>query len=104
VRLALQAGAPLVPVVVFQERSCYRQGPLGSRLGRWGSLLPWEPAQPQQGLGVVFGSPLPCQQLDNPSPQQVAALHADFCAALQELWHRHKRSFGYAEGEALLLI
>lgn len=113
VRLAMQYGAPLVPVVVYGERSAYTRIDMPAWLrdlclrtlrvpillffGRFG-LLPHKLA-----LGVVFGAPLEVEHVpdiakDDP---RVLAAHARYVEALRTLWETHKAEFGYGPDETL---
>lgn len=119
VHLAMQAGADLVPTVVYNERNAYTrvdlpQGfknwclrklrvPVLLFFGRWMTLLPNKP-QPGQGLGIVFGKPIttgeaqPQLARDDPAVQ---AKFDEYVAALKELWERRKADFGYGAEDTL---
>lgn len=118
VRLAIEHGAPLVPVAVFNERAAYERVdppawlrnfclkrlrmPLLLFYGRCMSLLPFHIPN---GLGVVFGAPLevphkPGVSKDDPI---VAEVHARYVAAFTELWQAHKGRFGYGDDEKLVI-
>ena len=113
VRLAMQHGAPLVPVVVFNERYAYERVDVPTWLrdlclrtlrvpvllfyGRFG-LLPF-----RLSLGVVFGRPMPVEHVpdiakDDP---RVAATHARYMEALRKLWEDEKAGFGYGPEDTL---
>ena len=115
VRLAMQHGAPLVPVVVFNERHAYERVDLPTWLrdlclrtlrvpvllfyGRFG-LLPF-----RLSLGVVFGAPMAVEHVpdiakDDP---RVAATHARYMDALRKLWEDEKAGFGYGAQDTLLI-
>lgn len=116
VRMAMEVGAPLVPVVVYNERTGYKRVdvPEGVRsffykklgiplllfYGRFLTLLPFK-----HQLGVVFGAPLevphtPGIQKGDP---RIDEQHAKYVAALTTLWEAHKAEFGYAADEKLVI-
>ena len=115
VRLAMQHGTPLVPVVVFNEREAYTRVDVPTWLrdlclrtlrvpvllfyGRFG-LLPY-----RLSLGVVFGAPMPVEHVpdiakDDP---RVAATHARYMDALRALWQAEAPNHGYGPEETLVI-
>jgi hypothetical protein len=36
------------------------------------------------------GRPLPVQQKDNPTKEEIEAMHATFCQAVEDLYYRHR--------------
>lgn len=125
VRLAVQHGAPLVPVVVFNERDAYTSVhipqavrawclkrarlPLLCFRGRGCSLMPRKGVK----LGIVYGAPLPVPHLPNaPDKHGVDAaadavvdeMHGKYVAALSALWKEHADRFGYGPEEPLKLV
>lgn len=114
IRMALKYGCDLVPVYVFGEKHCYyRWSPPELVRGFflktlkipliifWGRFFTWMPFRTPQV--VVFGAPVPVQKVDNPTDDQVNALHATYCAALQALYQEHKSEAGYAKNEMLII-
>ena len=115
VRLAMQHGAPLVPVAVFNERAAYERIDVPTWLrdlclrtlrlpvllfyGRF-ALLPY-----RLSLGVVFGQPMLVEHVpdiakDDP---RVAATHARYMEALHKLWEAEKKGFGYTSEDTLVI-
>lgn len=107
VRLALQAGASLVPVLTFGETALYSPGggaaiwnPMNQLLlkvcgmslpiiaGRFGTFLP--NAVP---LTTVVGQPLHVERVAHPSAEQIEDLHGRYCKHLEELYAKHKDTF-----------
>jgi len=108
-KLALQTGAPLVPVYTFGESlsvgpdwlpffesrrrlSYLIDAPIRylSLTQRW--LLPF----PNGRLVTVVGAPLAVgERTENPTRKQVGELHARYCAALLELIESTKEEAGY---------
>lgn len=121
VRLALQAGAPIVPLFCFGENDFYHTlsvdddpwtGWLRKLLvrkfriaipvffGRWGTFLPLEGAQ----LNLVVGAPVSLDAGDSAvaamtQEQRVDALHAKYIQAVQALYDATKGQFGHADRE-----
>eukprot|EP00928_Gymnodinium_smaydae_P088773 TRINITY_DN72814_c0_g1_i1.p1 TRINITY_DN72814_c0_g1~~TRINITY_DN72814_c0_g1_i1.p1 ORF type:complete len:361 (-),score=14.13 TRINITY_DN72814_c0_g1_i1:204-1286(-) len=107
VKLALESGANLVPVLGFGETSCYRRAagaslwdPLNRFLLRslgmslpivqgWCStFLPYSCP-----LVTVIGSPLQVKQVKAPSQEQIDSLHAEYLAAVKALYDKYKDRF-----------
>ena len=110
VKLALRHGTHLVPVVVFGEKYVYSRWiapewlvqfclkrfkgfPLLVFWGRFFTLLPY-----RSPLRVVYGAPIEVEQVDEPSAEQVDAMHAKYIEAATQLWHAHK-AWGYGSAE-----
>jgi len=114
VKYAIQHGYSLTPCYAFGERLCYSNLQLGLRLrlflstfgiptvvpfGRW-----WCPVLPRdECMHMVVGSPIapPSPLPDGTiSPVMVDAFHAQYVAALVDLFDRHKATYygaGYTE-------
>jgi hypothetical protein len=107
IRLALQSGASLVPVYVFNEKYMYRRAflptkpaavlrrfgiPLIFFYGRWGTLLPQ-----RHKLLVVVGAPIAVSKTAEPTPEAVDALHAQYVAALRMLYEKWRAEAGYGD-------
>lgn len=109
VKLALEFGVPLVPAYVFGASDLYRTShwALWTRLsilkylgisitlgtgcyGSWCCPLPVDTT-------MVLGEPIPVSQVDEPSADQVDRVHAQFVAALQQLFDKHKEEMGYGD-------
>lgn len=115
VRLAMQHGAPLVPVVVFGERAAYSRletpawlrdvclrtlrVPVLIFFGRC-CLLPH-----RLRLGVVFGGPIEVEHVPGIAKDdaRVVAAHALYMKRLRELWEAHKVNHGYGADEVLTI-
>ncbi|XP_055620643.1 2-acylglycerol O-acyltransferase 2-A-like isoform X1 [Toxorhynchites rutilus septentrionalis] len=113
-RIALQTGTAIVPVINFGELDLFDQppNPPGSRLRRFQE---WVKATTgiapaalvgrgffQYSFGViprrkpintVIGAPVEVEKIDNPSKEQIEALHVRFCAALEDLFETHKTKY-----------
>lgn len=55
-------------------------------------------------LGFVWGTPIRVAQQEAPSDAYVAEVHAAYVTAVQQLFERHKASFGYAPEETLVIV
>lgn len=116
VRLALQNGVPLVPVVVYGERTAFRKLELPAALrnwclkalrlplivfyGRWGTLMPR-----RLRLSVVVGAPLEVPHVPDIAKEdpRIDEAHGRYVAALRELWEKHKARFGDAAERLAIL-
>lgn len=108
VRLAMQAGASLVPVYVFGHSHLLDVLPgAGSSLEALSRRLRvslmfffgkyYFPIPRAIPLTVVMGTPISLDKVENPSEEQVNAAHAAFCAALVSLFDKHKDAVGWAD-------
>jgi len=113
-KLALRAGATLVPVLSFGENEVYRtvqlpHGSFGRRLqdtlqARLGFALPlfcgrgWCPLLPlRQRVSTVVGAPVrPSTKAIavEPTAEEVDKLHTQYCDALQKLFYEHREGHG----------
>lgn len=108
-RLALRHGVPLVPVYVFGCVDLYRTSKvlyglrnlLVNKLGVclpvcWGPFgLPLTPFKVQQH--VVVGAPILVEHVEEPTVEQVRAVHQQYVEALQKLFDSRKVEFGYGD-------
>ncbi|PNW85796.1 hypothetical protein CHLRE_03g205050v5 [Chlamydomonas reinhardtii] len=122
VRLAVQHGAPLVPVWAFGQTRAYswfRPGPplvptwLVERISRAAGAVPigmfgqyGTPMPHREPLTIVVGRPIPVPELApgqlEPEPEVLAALLKRFTDDLQALYDKHKAQFG--KGEELVIM
>lgn len=54
-------------------------------------------------MGVVYGAPIPCERIAEPTPADVDALHGRYVVAVRGLFDKYKAEFGYAAGEELVI-
>lgn len=114
VRLAIQTGADLVPVLAFGENDLYDQlgpesHPLIHRIQMF-ALRAWKFTLPclhgrgifnydvglmpyRTPLNIVVGRPILVEQADVPDPDVVDRLHAAYMAELRRLWDAGKAEF-----------
>lgn len=112
VRLAIQEGAFLVPLVALGEVSSFRNVVSLPAMQRWsykvlgfplpfliGGRLGFLPLPARTGLRFVIGTPIEPPALapgEAPSEQDVDALHAAFYSQVERLFVQHKEGFpGY---------
>ncbi|KAI8904700.1 diacylglycerol acyltransferase [Gorgonomyces haynaldii] len=106
VRLALKTGTALVPVLGFGENELFdkvnhpiakKVGYITNKLGkfeppffvgRWGLPIP-----KRFPLVTVVGKPIPVEQIDNPTPEQIDALHQTYVKALEQLYQDNKDKY-----------
>lgn len=118
VRIAVETGSSLVPVISFGENEIFRQlpNPKGSLLRRFQEGLqkymgfsiptPYGRGIFQYDYGilpfrhpvsVVVGAPIVVPKEEKPSDDTVARLHKEYVQALKELFDAHKNKY-YPEG------
>ncbi|KAF0700340.1 Aste57867_9153 [Aphanomyces stellatus] len=119
VKLAIKYGAELVPVFVFGEKWMYNiwNPPASVRkffyktlkvpfLAFWGRFGTWLPVQltGKRRFGVVYGKPIPVTKNENPTDEEIAALHAIYVERVKEIFAKYKTEFGYDDDETLTII
>ncbi|KAL4854850.1 Diacylglycerol O-acyltransferase 2D [Chlorella vulgaris] len=117
VRMALQAGAPLVPVFAFGQSDLYsycrlvfdwpknrllvprahwarfvrRIGYMPMLVWGWcGSFMP-----KQVAMTVVIGKPIPVPKIEHPTPEQVSEYLQRFISEMERLFSEHKEAAGH---------
>ncbi|PSC73157.1 Diacylglycerol O-acyltransferase 2 isoform A [Micractinium conductrix] len=123
VRLAMQAGAPIVPAFAFGQTAHYSwwrpfidwpkqlvpRGAMGSFVRRIGyvPMLAWGilgSALPRQvPMTIAVGRPIPVPHTANPSKAEVQATLDAYIAALQGIFERHKAAAGHAHDTLTVL-
>ena len=112
VRLALEHGCQLVPVLVFREKYMYRvwtppravvafflrvlRTPVLLFSGRYFTWLPFHTY-----MSIVFDRPIEVQRNSAPTEEEVEALWQQYRKALVGLWDRYKTTYGYGPEETL---
>eukprot|EP00850_Spirogloea_muscicola_P010383 SM000061S19210 [mRNA] locus=s61:94751:96513:- [translate_table: standard] len=108
VKLAMQAGAPLVPCFCFGQTGTYRwwrpSGTWYNQLSRQIGFAPmafWgmfgTPVPYPSPMYVVVGRPITVPRCEHPSREQVAEVHATFVTAMEQLFERHKVAAGFPD-------
>jgi len=115
VKLALQAGAALVPSYVFGVVDLYETSDLFHSAREWlrkryGVCIPvyWGAVAflPKRvPVELVLGEPLQvtCAKPGEPTDEEVSAAHAAYVTALQKLFEENKAKFGYADRKLTVL-
>lgn len=108
VKLAMEAGAPLVPSFCFGQSQTYRwwrpNGPFYEQISRRIGFTPlwfWgmfgSPVPYPSPMTIVVGTPIPVAQVQNPTNEEVAETHSRFLAALEDLFNRNKAFAGHKD-------
>lgn len=106
VKLAIEHGANLVPVYAFGETNLYNHYQFGIEFRKWlvkkfGVAIPlingmWGLLPHRVPLTLVFGKPIACAKIENPTSEDVDKMHVLYVNALIQLFNEHKVSLGYA--------
>ncbi|GAB4815313.1 hypothetical protein N2152v2_002359 [Parachlorella kessleri] len=122
VRMALQHGAPLVPVLAFGQTDLYdyvrpffdfprgivprhMYAKFARKLGyapmlMWGVLGTFIPKKVP--MTIVVGRPIPVPKLENPSDAEVAKYLDHFIHSIQRIWDDYKEKAGYKNMELVI--
>mmetsp|Transcript_70621 Transcript_70621/g.169220 ORF Transcript_70621/g.169220 Transcript_70621/m.169220 type:complete len:332 (-) Transcript_70621:159-1154(-) len=111
VKLALQKGAYLVPAYGFgTNQQFHRLVEAGGFMAKVSSALklsatpwvdrfyiPFGPIPTRHKIIMAVGAPIPVEKVEDPTPEQVNALHDKFCDAMRALFDEHKGDMGWQD-------
>lgn len=116
VKIALRAGAPIVPVYGFGHTSLYTvvvdpfgilqsislalETSLTPFFGRFGWFLGPPPRCP---VAVCMGEPIMCPQIDEPTAEDITKYHQLMLDSYQQLFDKHKAAYGW-EHKSLKIV
>ncbi|KAL3693247.1 hypothetical protein R1sor_006898 [Riccia sorocarpa] len=114
IRLAIEAGAPLVPCFCFGQSEIYHfwipSGKWFTKFSRaigFTPLLFWgmygSPLPFPKRMYFVVGKPIEVQKNPNPSIEEVTEIQTKFIAAMEELFEKHKAVAGYKDATLTVL-
>jgi 1-acyl-sn-glycerol-3-phosphate acyltransferase len=105
IKLAIEVGSPLVPVFCFGQSQAYNwwkpnatilkkvynaiKYPLVLYWGRFGSPIPF-----RVPMHIVIGKPIQFKKNPQPTYDEVNEVHAQYVAAMQELFEKNKAQYG----------
>lgn len=115
IKFALKNGLTLVPVYGFGENQTFKRYTslkwlrvfLSRKLrvtlqlfkGRWGTpIMPFKIP-----INVVMGKPLRIPRVTKPTKEQVERYHTLYIRELVDLFEKHKRRFGYASSNLVII-
>ncbi|CAF1532113.1 unnamed protein product [Rotaria sp. Silwood1] len=95
IRLALENGASLVPVITFGENEHYRQYKNWiSNRWIWGrSIVGYLPLR--HLVTTVVGKPIQVNQIVDPSQTDIDQLHDQYLQAIEQLYNTNKANYGF---------
>lgn len=114
VKIALQTGAHIIPVYVFGHSQMFDQSSNSGFVaklsramrasvaliwGRWGLPVPY-----RTPVTFVRGTPIFVDQTDDPTTEQIEALHARVVKEVEVLYYRHRDQAGSAYKDKPLIV
>jgi 1-acyl-sn-glycerol-3-phosphate acyltransferase len=108
VKIALKAGAPIVPVYGFGHTSMWTvvvdpfgiceaiSNVTGAAVTPFFGRFGWFLGPPvRASVTVCLGEPVHCPKIDDPTQQQIDEYHAKLLAAYRDLFETHKEAYGW---------
>ncbi|CAD7970330.1 unnamed protein product [Amoebophrya sp. A25] len=111
IKIALQCGAPIVPVYAFGHTQLYtvKQDPFGFLrtvsvkldasvspfFGRFGWFM--GPAKRDMAVAMCLGDPLRFPKMENPTTKDIDEWHHKLLKAYEDVFETHKAAFGWEE-------
>ncbi|GMH67390.1 hypothetical protein TrST_g2059 [Triparma strigata] len=115
VRIAMQQGFDLAPIVMLHENDmydnpmrdfqlwCYKKTKVPMGLPYYTNKW-FLPMSNQKPLRVVVGKRIKVKKVENPTKAQVEALHRKFYEEVVRCWGKHKKSMGYEDRELTFVM
>lgn len=114
IRVAIEHGTPLVPVLSFKEGELMDnvKAPLVQRWFIKNLAFPFPyfpygrgflPIPRKVNVTVVVGAAIPVSKIESPTADDVDKVHAQYFAALEEMFHTHKADAGCEDYKFVLL-
>jgi len=110
VKIALRAGAPIVPVYGFGHTAMWTvvvdpfgicegiSNAMGAAVTPFFGRFGWFLGPPgRTPVTVALGEPVECPQIDEPTQEQIDEYHAKLLAAYKELFDTHKEAYGWGD-------
>ncbi|GMI39760.1 hypothetical protein TrCOL_g6013 [Triparma columacea] len=110
VRIAIQEGFDLVPILMMHENDmylnpmrdfqgwCYKKFKVPMGLPYYTNKW-YLPVSNQKPLRVVLGKRIKVDKMENPTQKAVDKLHRQFYEEVVRCWAKHKNDFGYGDRE-----
>ncbi|TYZ63597.1 hypothetical protein PybrP1_004807 [[Pythium] brassicae (nom. inval.)] len=114
IRVAIEHGTPLVPMLSFKEGELMDnvKAPLVQRWFIKNLAFPFPyfpygrgflPIPRKVNATIVVGAAIPVAKIESPTAEDVDKVHAQYFAALEEMFHTHKADAGCADYKLVLI-
>lgn len=114
IRMAIEHGTPLVPMLSFKEGELMDniKAPLVQRWFIKNLAFPFPyfpygrgflPIPRKVNATIVVGAPIHVEKIESPTGEDVDKVHAQYFAALEEMFHTHKAEAGCGDYKLVLI-